>query len=37
VRVMEPEETVTTVAAGVVVRSAWQRRILTFLMVLAPA
>src|SRR6202167_3035109 len=32
-RVMEQEKTVTTVATGVVVRSAWQRRILTFLMV----
>jgi hypothetical protein len=35
-RVMEPEDAVTTPAAGVVVRSAWQRRILTFLMVFGP-
>src|SRR5580693_8885207 len=35
-RLMEPEKTVTTVATGVVVRSAWQRRILTFLMVFGP-
>lgn len=35
-RVMEQENTVTTPAAGVVVRSAWQRRILTFLMVFGP-
>ena len=35
-RVMEPEDTVTTPTAGVVVRSAWQRRILTFLMVFGP-
>src|ERR1700742_1825575 len=35
-RVMEPEEAVTTPAAGVVVRSAWQRRIVTFLMVFGP-
>src|SRR5580698_6177273 len=35
-RLMEPEDTVTTPTAGVVVRSAWQRRILTFLMVFGP-
>src|ERR1700721_2867557 len=35
-RVMEQEDAVTTPAAGVVVRSAWQRRILTFLMVFGP-
>jgi hypothetical protein len=35
-RVMEPEDAVTTPAAGVAVRSAWQRRIVTFLMVFGP-
>ena len=35
-RVMEQEDAVTTPTAGVVVRSAWQRRILTFLMVFGP-
>src|ERR1700757_3169376 len=35
-RLMEPEDTVTTPTAGVVVRSAWQRRLLTFLMVFGP-
>jgi hypothetical protein len=32
----ETETVITTPAAGVVVRSAWQRRILTFLMVFGP-
>jgi Mn2+/Fe2+ NRAMP family transporter len=37
VRVMEQEEdAVTTSETGVVVRSAWQRRILTFLLVFGP-
>src|SRR5580700_2824001 len=36
VRVMEQEDAVTTPEAGVVVRSAWQRRIVTFLMVFGP-
>src|SRR3981081_1896707 len=35
-RVMEPEDSVTTPAAGVVVRSAWQLLIVTFLMVFGP-
>src|SRR6202789_1739808 len=36
-RLMEPEVEIATVSAkGVVVRSAWQRRILTFLMVFGP-
>src|SRR6201993_3520158 len=35
-RLMEPEDTVTTPTAGVVVRSAWQRNLLTFLMVFGP-
>src|SRR6202163_2983975 len=37
-RIAEEQETdtVTTPAAGLVVRSAWQRRILTFLMVFGP-
>jgi hypothetical protein len=37
VRLIEKEvETVATPAAGFVVRSVWQRRILTFLMVFGP-
>src|ERR1700730_16207187 len=36
VRVMEQEDAVTTPEAGVVVRSAWQRRVVTFLMVFGP-
>ena len=32
----ETDTVTTTPAAGVVVRSAWQRRILTFLMVFGP-
>jgi Mn2+/Fe2+ NRAMP family transporter len=35
-RVMEQEDAVTAPAAGVVVRSAWQQRIVTFLMVFGP-
>jgi Mn2+/Fe2+ NRAMP family transporter len=35
-RVMEPEDAVTSPTAGVVVRSVWQRRIVAFLMVFGP-
>src|SRR5258708_29761291 len=35
-RVMEQEDAVTTPAAGVIVRSTWQKHVLTFLMVFGP-